>query len=138
MLATIRDDTWNVLNMQHITSNLKKKWDYSDIPSGGHKRLKEPATWLKVATTLELELELELENDLLVLEYILHYKSTIQGIHQWQNDIEMHYFIITFLNTHIFSCLETLLWWVYIATEGPPQNQGFVKNYYQACKCLVM
>ena len=31
MLATIRDDTWNVLNVQHITPN-SKRWDYSDIP----------------------------------------------------------------------------------------------------------
>ena len=31
MLATIHDDTWNVLNMQHIIPNLKKK-NYSDIP----------------------------------------------------------------------------------------------------------
>ena len=29
-LATIRDDTWNVLNMQYITPNTKR-WDYSDI-----------------------------------------------------------------------------------------------------------
>ena len=35
MLATIRDDAWNVLNMQHITPN-SKRWDYSDIPGGGH------------------------------------------------------------------------------------------------------
>ena len=35
MLATIHDDTWNVLNMQHITSN-SKRWDYSDISGGGH------------------------------------------------------------------------------------------------------
>ena len=28
------DNTWNVLNMQHITPNLKR-WDYSGIPSGG-------------------------------------------------------------------------------------------------------
>ena len=47
MLATICDDTWNVLNMQHI------RWDYSDITGGGHNRLKDPPTWLKVATTLE-------------------------------------------------------------------------------------
>ena len=33
---TIRADTWNVLNMQYITENLKR-WDYSDIPGGGHK-----------------------------------------------------------------------------------------------------
>ena len=30
MLATIRDDTWNVLNMQHITPH-SKRWDYSSI-----------------------------------------------------------------------------------------------------------
>ena len=39
MLATIRDDTWNVLNMQQITPN-SKRWDYSDIPGGGHKKIK--------------------------------------------------------------------------------------------------
>ena len=42
MLATIRDDTWNVLNMQHITPN-SKRWDYSDIPGVGHKKIKGPA-----------------------------------------------------------------------------------------------
>ena len=52
MVVTIRDDTWNMLNMQHIIPNLKR-WDYSDIPGGGHNRLKDPPTWLKVATTLE-------------------------------------------------------------------------------------
>ena len=41
MLATIRDDTRNVLNMQHITPN-SKRWDYSDIPGGGHKKIKGP------------------------------------------------------------------------------------------------
>ena len=39
MLATIRDDIWNVLNMQLITQN-SKRWDYSDIPVGGHKQIK--------------------------------------------------------------------------------------------------
>ena len=39
----------NVLNMQYITPN-SKRWDYSDIPGGGHKRFKDPSTWLKVAT----------------------------------------------------------------------------------------
>ena len=34
MLATICDDTRNVLNMQHITPNLKR-WDYSYILHGG-------------------------------------------------------------------------------------------------------
>ena len=47
MLAAIRDDKQNVLNIQHITPN-SKRWDYSDI-----KRLKDPPTRLKVATTLE-------------------------------------------------------------------------------------
>ena len=51
VLATISDDTWNVLSMQSITPILKR-WDYSDIP-GGHKRLKDPPTWLKVVITLE-------------------------------------------------------------------------------------
>ena len=36
MLATICDDTWNVLNMQPITPN-SKRWDYSDTPGGSHK-----------------------------------------------------------------------------------------------------
>ena len=52
MMATIRNDTLNVLNMQHITPN-SKRWNHSDIPGGGHKRLKDPLTWLKVASTLE-------------------------------------------------------------------------------------
>ena len=39
MLATICDDTWNMLNMQHITPN-SKRWDYSDIPSGGTEKIK--------------------------------------------------------------------------------------------------
>ena len=34
MLVTICYDTWNVLNMQHITP-IVKRWDYSGIPSGG-------------------------------------------------------------------------------------------------------
>ena len=41
-LATIRDDTWNVLNMQHITPN-SKRWDYSDIPGVSHGQIKGPA-----------------------------------------------------------------------------------------------
>ena len=41
MLATIRDDTWNVLNMHHITSN-SKIWNYSDIPGGGTEKIKGP------------------------------------------------------------------------------------------------
>ena len=39
MLATISDDTWNMLNMQHIIQN-SKRWDHSDIPGGGHKKIK--------------------------------------------------------------------------------------------------
>ena len=39
MLATFRVDTWNVLNMQHIIPN-SKRWDYWDIPGGGHKKIK--------------------------------------------------------------------------------------------------
>ena len=42
MLATIHDDTWNVLNMQHITPNSKRR-DYSYTPGGGHKKIKGPA-----------------------------------------------------------------------------------------------
>ena len=41
MLATIRDDTWNVLKVQHITPN-SKRWDNSDIPGGGRKNIKGP------------------------------------------------------------------------------------------------
>ena len=42
MLATIHDDTWNALSEQHIIPN-SKRWDYSDILSGGHKQIKGPA-----------------------------------------------------------------------------------------------
>ena len=42
MLATIRDDTRNVLYMQHITPN-SKRWDYSYIPVAAINRLKDPA-----------------------------------------------------------------------------------------------
>ena len=35
MLTTIRDDTWNVLNLQQLTLNSKKKRDYSDICGDG-------------------------------------------------------------------------------------------------------
>ena len=52
MLDTIRDDTWNALNMQHVTPN-SKRWDYSDIPGGGHKRLNDLPIWQKVATSFE-------------------------------------------------------------------------------------
>ena len=52
MLATIRDDTLNMLNMQHIIPN-SKRWDYSDNACGAIDRLKDSPTWLKVATILE-------------------------------------------------------------------------------------
>ena len=52
MLSAMRDDTCNVLNVQHISPNSKRR-DYSNIPGGGPKRLKNPPTLLKVATTLE-------------------------------------------------------------------------------------
>ena len=42
MLATIRDNTWNVLNLQHKTPN-SKGWDYLDTPGGGHEKIKGPA-----------------------------------------------------------------------------------------------
>ena len=48
MLATIHDDTWNVLNMQHITPN-SRRWDYSDIHGGGHKKIKEGGHHLRKA-----------------------------------------------------------------------------------------
>ena len=41
MLATIPDDTWNVLNIQHIIPNWNR-WDCSDTPSGGHKKIEGP------------------------------------------------------------------------------------------------
>ena len=52
MLVTIREDTWNVLNIQQITPN-SKRLDCSDTPVVAIKILKDPSTWLKVATTLE-------------------------------------------------------------------------------------
>ena len=42
MFATIRDDTWIVLNMQHITPN-SKRCDYSDYTGGGQQKIKGPA-----------------------------------------------------------------------------------------------
>ena len=39
MLATIRDDTLNELNIQHITPN-SKRWDYPDTPGDDHKKMK--------------------------------------------------------------------------------------------------
>ena len=42
MLATNRDDTWNVINMQHRTPN-SKRWDHSHIHGDGHKKINGPA-----------------------------------------------------------------------------------------------
>ena len=52
MLATIRDDTWNVHNMQHLIPN-SKDGIIQTSPMVAINRLKYPPTWLKVATTLE-------------------------------------------------------------------------------------
>ena len=41
MLATIREDTCNVLNKQHITPN-SKRCDYSGITGCDHKKIKGP------------------------------------------------------------------------------------------------
>ena len=53
MLATICDDTWNVLNMQHTISQIRKGGIIQSSPVVAINRLKDPPTWLKVATTLE-------------------------------------------------------------------------------------
>ena len=50
MLATIRYDTWNVLNMQHMTLD-SKRWDYSYIPGDGRKILSLVATRIVIRTT---------------------------------------------------------------------------------------
>ena len=54
MMTTIRDDTWSVLNTQHITPNSKKMY-YSDIPGGGHnerfKKMAEGGHHLRKAPT---------------------------------------------------------------------------------------
>ena len=42
MLATIRDDTWNVQNMLHIIINLKR-WNIQTSPMVAIDRLKGPA-----------------------------------------------------------------------------------------------
>ena len=47
MLVTIRDDIWNVPNMQYITPN-SKIWDYKDTPVGSTLKIKGPPTWLSV------------------------------------------------------------------------------------------
>ena len=60
MLTTIRDDTWNVLNMQLLTLN-SKRWDYSNIPSGGYKTLRtHPSLWCGVPGKIKFPLQREL------------------------------------------------------------------------------
>ena len=47
---------WPQFVMAHemfSTTSNSRRCDYSDFPGDGHNRLKEPTTWLKVATTLE-------------------------------------------------------------------------------------
>ena len=39
MLATIHDDTWNMLNMQHTAPN-SNRWDYSNISGDGTEKIK--------------------------------------------------------------------------------------------------
>ena len=52
MLATIHNETWNLLNMQHITQILKDETVQTSSVVA-IKSIKEPSTWLKVATILE-------------------------------------------------------------------------------------
>ena len=42
MLSTIRDDIWNVLNMQYIYPKSKIR-TYSEIPGGGNWKIKGPS-----------------------------------------------------------------------------------------------
>ena len=42
MLATIRDATWNVPNIQHIIRR-SKRWEYLDIPGNVIEKIKGPA-----------------------------------------------------------------------------------------------
>ena len=46
MLATIRDDTWNVFNIQHITQNWNIS-NYSDTPGSGQKKILAPANMVE-------------------------------------------------------------------------------------------
>ena len=57
MLATIRDDTWNVLNIQHITP-IRKDGIIQTPPVVAIKILKDPPTWLKVANSFSPQLQL--------------------------------------------------------------------------------
>ena len=41
IFATIRDDTWNVLNMQHINQN-SKRWNYSGFQVVEREKMKGP------------------------------------------------------------------------------------------------
>ena len=62
MLAKIRDYTWNVLNMQHITPKFEKDGTIQTSLVVAIKRLKDPPPWLKVATTLKKPPTPEQEN----------------------------------------------------------------------------
>ena len=54
MLATIRDDSQNVLNIQHIIpSSRSQDGIIQTSPVVAINRLKDPSTQLKAATTLE-------------------------------------------------------------------------------------
>ena len=53
MLAIIRDDTWNVLSMQHTILQIRKAGVIQPSTVVAINRLKDPPTWLKVATTFE-------------------------------------------------------------------------------------
>ena len=53
MLAIIRDDTWNVLNMQHIILQILKDGVIQPSTVVAINRIKDPPTRLKVATAFE-------------------------------------------------------------------------------------
>ena len=69
------------------------------------------------------ELVLEVQNDLFLWKYILQCKSTIQRKHQWKTTLKW----IT-LYIHLWTCLDTFLWWVNITTTGPPQKSRLYYN----------
>ena len=75
-----------MLNMQHITPNLKI-WDCSDIPGGGTERLEDLPTWLKVTTTLEKDPNPHPLSDIKVHIYVYH-----TGIFSLMGSGETEYF----------------------------------------------
>ena len=81
MLATIRDDTWNVLNMQLITPN-SKRWNYSDIPGGGHKKhMAEGGQHLRKAPNLHpLAICKNLVLRALTCSFICHISVTLSAV----------------------------------------------------------